>query len=152
MPESYFRFTLAHEIAHTIFFQKTSPPTRAPGLPPGDAAEERLCDRIAAELLLPTEHFESEMRKIRWRNLTCGRLFSLANKFKVAPQVIGQQIANYHTDYGFAIWKMYAVPRKEVALRVWWAAMPEGKYLPLRASNHSPAAQLISRLFVKSCG
>ena len=50
------RFTIAHEIAHTFLFDpSTTPPTDLTDTEdPGELDEiERICDQIAAELLLP---------------------------------------------------------------------------------------------------
>lgn len=54
------RWMFAHEIGHTFFFDcSTNPPTRRYGL---DDHEERLCQRFAAELLLPSDPFRHWFR------------------------------------------------------------------------------------------
>lgn len=50
-----YRFSLAHEIAHTLFYRlELSPPER---MVPASVSEERLADRIARALLLPRALF-----------------------------------------------------------------------------------------------
>ena len=61
------RFSICHEVAHTFFpgWEKREHTRSRRGLPPFDpsAQVERLCDTIAAELLMPTEHFLDSVRK-----------------------------------------------------------------------------------------
>ena len=48
------RFTIAHEIGHTFFYDlDTVVPRRYPGIPVGNIPEERFCDLFACELLMP---------------------------------------------------------------------------------------------------
>lgn len=58
------RFTLAHEIAHTFFFDERTSPPRNKLEPTNDAAVaklERLCDRGAHELLMPRGLLEADL-------------------------------------------------------------------------------------------
>lgn len=49
------RFSIAHELGHTFFYNLDyEPPRRLEGLPYPDDSEELLCDRFAAELLMPS--------------------------------------------------------------------------------------------------
>lgn len=49
------RFSVAHELGHTFFYNlDDKPPRRLTNLPYPDESEERLCNRFAAELLMPT--------------------------------------------------------------------------------------------------
>ena len=53
-PETRTRFSIAHELGHTYFFDIGSrPPRRACAIRFGSPDEERLCDIAAAELLMP---------------------------------------------------------------------------------------------------
>lgn len=71
------RFTIAHEIGHTYFFDlDKAPPSRLPGLENYSPSEERLCDMFASALLMPeklllkryasfdNEHFLSILQKL----------------------------------------------------------------------------------------
>src|ERR1035438_2206882 len=53
MPETRLRFTLAHEICHTFFYELVPEVKYSPQLPHRD--EERLCNLGAGELLVPTD-------------------------------------------------------------------------------------------------
>ena len=78
------RFTIAHEIGHTYFYETTS---RSPSRPYGDlgsVSEERLCDIFATELLMPSQRFLDDaqvlIKKIGSRVKTIlelGRLYRL---------------------------------------------------------------------------
>jgi len=59
------RFTLAHELVHTFFFDRDSSPPRNRLVPSTDQSLtqlERLCDRGAAELLLPADLLANDAR------------------------------------------------------------------------------------------
>jgi hypothetical protein len=79
------RFTLAHEIAHTI----VDPPASAPNTvalarrkPRSSDELERLCDEIAVELLLPYELFLQELQE----PLSLNGMFRLAKQFDASLQ------------------------------------------------------------------
>lgn len=80
------RFTLAHEIAHTI----VDPPDRkaatvvlARRKPSSDGELERLCDEIAVELLLPQEMFIDALDD---EPVSMGAIFRLAKLFDSSLQ------------------------------------------------------------------
>lgn len=55
------RFTIAHEIGHTYFYKWTNDlPRRPPRLPMSSRIEERYCDALAAELLMPEVDVNSQ--------------------------------------------------------------------------------------------
>jgi len=88
------RFTLAHELAHWVLAHPGSPSTAYRRVGSGDD-EERLCDEIAAALLLPnqwTRRFQS-----RPQNLSILRL--MANRADVslsAALLRNREINNWH--------------------------------------------------------
>lgn len=59
--DSAVRWWFAHEMGHTFFFDREQDPPRRVG-PFDEAAEERLCQRFAAELLMPRERIGAERR------------------------------------------------------------------------------------------
>ena len=77
------RFSWAHELGHLVMADKAHPVTacRSPGQ--RDAALERSCDVIAAEILMPREAFWGEADRIGW-SLRVVR--NLANTFQVTVQ------------------------------------------------------------------
>lgn len=90
------RFRVAHEIGHTLFYD------RAPGQAPsrvgkGGPEEEAFCDRFAAALLLP----EEVAGKIR----DPAKLVGLHSRFDVSLEVVARSVA--------------AVQRRSVALFYW---------------------------------
>lgn len=65
LPESRRRFTIAHELGHRLLLHPRAPAERYRRRLAGDA-EERLCDAIAASILLPRHWMISEYRN--WRH------------------------------------------------------------------------------------
>ena len=89
-PESRQRYSLAHELAHVMLLE--SDPSA--DLPPKEPryrssaaqekqwkAEERLCDEIAAELIMPEKTFAREVATLGY---SLGHLPQLANLFKTS--------------------------------------------------------------------
>ena len=80
------RFTLAHEIAHTMIDppdRKAATVTLAGRKPSGEDELERLCDEIAVELLLPYGLFS---RALGQEPVTIGKIFGLARQFDASLQ------------------------------------------------------------------
>ncbi len=68
------RFTIAHELAHALF------ETTGPGCPRIGAELERICDMVAAELLMPRKTFLGRAEK----GLSLARLLTLAHTFQAS--------------------------------------------------------------------
>jgi hypothetical protein len=68
------RFTIAHEMGHAIF------ETTGPNCPRFGDELERLCDMLAAEILMPKEFFS----KLVDENLSLQKVFELARKFETS--------------------------------------------------------------------
>lgn len=85
------RFTLAHELAHTLFYEWSSdrPRPRA-GTPPGPELE-RACDGLAAELVVPTELLRPRLRGRE--ELTTTDILRLAEEFGVSAEMMLNRIA-----------------------------------------------------------
>ncbi len=148
MEPGEYRFTLAHEIAHSAFFEGKEPPRRVAGLVSGDRAEEALCDEIALEVLVPLELLKSKMERFRGRGLTCGRLLELAFLFGVPLWAMAQRVTECRDDYGFLMWKEMVAGKEGLKkLRVLWAKTPSRLYVPRMASNAAPDAGLIVMVF-----
>lgn len=75
-------FTIAHELAHLWLGHSAGFDNER--LQPADDPIERLCDQVAAEFLVPEDHFHEEWTK----RAEAGYL---AKKFKVSPIVIGRR-------------------------------------------------------------
>ena len=58
------RFSLAHELGHIIVESGSLATPRFRGAPPSHKQLENLCDRIAAEILMPEESFREHMEQV----------------------------------------------------------------------------------------
>ena len=88
------RFTLAHEIAH--LFLNTVPAFRSTHR--ADAALERTCDMIAAELLMPTAETTDFVRELGPPSPE--KLRAIASKYAVSMQTAAIRVRD-----GFRLWK-----------------------------------------------
>src|SRR5579871_457590 len=79
------RFTLAHELAHTLLFSPSDPPELRRDAPTA-AKLESLCHRAARRLLLPPTLVAREMK--RRVNLESADILDLARIFDVSPEVV----------------------------------------------------------------
>lgn len=104
------RFTLAHEIGHAIVYRSA---TQASGLPhsrqalrcgnPGaaDRDEERLCDIVATELLMPRTQFREKMEQL---GVCAATIPQFSREFAVSLQAASRrvaQLAGYDLAVGF---------------------------------------------------
>ncbi len=88
------RFTLAHEVGHLLL--KTAPAFR--NTPTTDAALERACDLIAAELLMPTTEVVNFVRGLG--RPSPEKLRIIASKYIVSLQAAAKRV---HDE--FQLWK-----------------------------------------------
>jgi hypothetical protein len=79
MPETRLRFTLAHEICHTFFYELVPEVKYSPQLPHRD--EERLCNLGAGELLVPSDVLAHD-QGTRYPSLSS--LEDLAERYRVS--------------------------------------------------------------------
>ncbi|MBI5894012.1 MAG: ImmA/IrrE family metallo-endopeptidase [Deltaproteobacteria bacterium] len=78
------RFTVAHEIGHTFFYDlEKTPPLRYPLIPFADSVEEQLCDTFASELLMPTESVRKEFFKDKSETSDSKYLAQFQNLFRM---------------------------------------------------------------------
>lgn len=81
------RFSLAHEFCHTLFFDvNKAKPEKIRGVPNGDNAE-RLCNKGAALLVVPTQLLEFELRRVEG-GINSRTVTSLSQKFAVSAEVM----------------------------------------------------------------
>jgi Zn-dependent peptidase ImmA (M78 family) len=96
------RFTCCHELAHTLLMERE----RAGYMRPHSSysfEEEKLCDRIAAELLLPRAVF---IKYLKNRRPSISALFELSKEFLVSIDVIITRIIDMDVwNIKFIIWK-----------------------------------------------
>lgn len=79
------RFSLAHELGHIMLHQVLPETrdfeTRDVFMPPGNQTEEDICDRFAAEILMPRLQFEAELSN---RELSICTIQHLSQRFDVS--------------------------------------------------------------------
>lgn len=90
------RYSLAHEIAHTFFYNiKNWPPKPLVYIEPRDIELEWLCDFIAKSLFVPFAWLNEELNKIPPfydKNFSFNPIFNLKRKFKTPIQIILERI------------------------------------------------------------
>jgi IrrE N-terminal-like domain len=92
LTDNRIRFSLAHEFAHTLFYDlKSNPPKIAKAFRAGGGKTalenlERNCDRLAAHLLLPTRLFEAVV--LNMKEISADTLRDLAREAGVSVEVI----------------------------------------------------------------
>lgn len=88
------RFTLAHELSHAILHrvipESRRTETRDVFMPVGSRGEERLCDAIAAELIMPISTFCDEAKS---RPLNLRSLLVLSNMFGASLSAVCRRYA-----------------------------------------------------------
>lgn len=89
-------FTIAHEIGHTFFYNvETSPPTRLYPSPFPAVDEERICDLIASELLMPRHSVLRAIERLDSQGKREPRpevLMSLAQTFFVSVPTMARRL------------------------------------------------------------
>jgi hypothetical protein len=81
MPETRLRFTLAHEVCHTFFYELVPEVKYSPQLPHRE--EERLCNLGAGELLIPSDILAAD-HLIKYPGLSS--LEQLAERYQVSHE------------------------------------------------------------------
>ena len=79
------RFTLAHEIVHTFFFNSASPPGKIEGYPRGRTLED-LCQYGARQLLLPEPLLKRQLTG--GEPVSSGLVCRIADYFGASPEVV----------------------------------------------------------------
>ncbi|MBS0338568.1 MAG: ImmA/IrrE family metallo-endopeptidase [Proteobacteria bacterium] len=91
-PESRQRFTIAHEIAHTFFFEALGKEYRDPI---DEVAhqhydeEEKVCDYIATRLLLPNESFTSILKS---EGFGAAAIATVSQKFRISLRATARRL------------------------------------------------------------
>lgn len=145
LNETKYRFTLAHEIGHTLFFDlTTSPPTKRYPYCLLDAGEELLCDRAAAEILMPRVIFKP---KLEQHSYSISSLFVLSEVFQASLQASALQMTRYCDNLVIIVWSNIDVSGKGKKLRVKWSAEPDYIYVPTYASNSGGTMDIILSVY-----
>jgi IrrE N-terminal-like domain len=114
------RFRVAHEIAHTFFYDRTAGRPRR--LIAGSPEEELFCDEFARALLVPPD-------AVCRRPVTAASVFSLHRDYAVSVEVAARAIASGHRGTRVALWYEH---RTDGWLLQWANATP-GEVARMRA-------------------
>ena len=79
------RFTMAHELAHTLLFDTSEPPQPRADSPKGKKLEA-LCQRAAGRILMPQKLIEDEVAK--YQKLDAHNISDLAEIFDVSVEAV----------------------------------------------------------------
>lgn len=102
------RFTLAHELAHTFFYDILVGSVRFRGNRNDfDSEEERLCDIAASEMLMPFTIFQNDVQDTKQEDGTIPptTIFSLSQRYKVSLQAVAIRISYVTMEHACAFWK-----------------------------------------------
>ena len=80
------RFTMAHELAHTLLFDTSEPPQPRAGSPKGAKKLEALCHRSAGRILMPPKLVTAEVAKRP--KFDARNILDLAQLFNVSVEVV----------------------------------------------------------------
>jgi Zn-dependent peptidase ImmA (M78 family) len=79
------RYSCAHEMAHTFFYEMQDGGVPFRVVPGGSKYEEKICDIAAAEFLMPKESFEKETKRLsKEKGYVLSTLLKLKEKFKTS--------------------------------------------------------------------
>jgi Zn-dependent peptidase ImmA (M78 family) len=124
-PPTRQRFSLAHEIGHVLLAQEG----HAPDFGHSDPETERVCDEIAATLLLPTRAFEFSAGK---RELDVA--LAAAVRCWASPAAAVLRLPDLRAGAAVIAWATRAQPGGTTKLRVLWAKAPPGIFIPRHAA------------------
>jgi Zn-dependent peptidase ImmA (M78 family) len=162
-PQKRQRFTLAHEIGHTYFYDlKPSPPQRI--LYDDSKDEETFCNLFASEILMPAHMVQAELKQLESND---GKLSPLdyfdrlVRKFNVSIEAMTRRlIEDLELFHGIALgsrWLPGLVSKTKLiatdsAWRLtWWAASPEiitPLYLPFTGKRPKLGLQIAEQAYI----
>ncbi len=98
------RFTLAHEIAHTLLFAGQD----SEGLACGDDAVEELCNAAAAEILIPSRFLQKIFPK--GKEVTVESILEVTRLFECSIEAAGWRLLNSGLIHGaLLIWRINTI-------------------------------------------
>lgn len=134
LPRDRLRFSLAHEIGHTYWFDLHNmgkPLSAMQSNASGATTIEHLCDFFAGALLLPRRHLEKIVSQFAGSGIPPLHLIqSLANYFQVADQAVARRLFFQILPQELAIIKVkkggtfFIDPTKREGWRTSWCAVP----------------------------
>jgi Zn-dependent peptidase ImmA (M78 family) len=89
------RFSLAHELGHTLFYELRDGVLRPRKDAPRGNRLEAACHRAAAIILVPSKALRSQIQQRReWK---ASALMELANRFEVSAEVMLRRLSDFET-------------------------------------------------------
>jgi len=137
------RFTLAHEIAHTFFYDLASHSAKFRDESQFDPEEERLCDWAAAELLMPGAVFARDLSSFQRDGdgrITPPVLLKLRRLYKVSLRAVATRVSFVSRAVGCALWK-----RQGETVTPEWVTPGSFKPLMLCQTGHSSVELALGR-------
>jgi hypothetical protein len=142
------RFTLAHEIGHIVVYKSigrrggtaAAENLGCRAVTAEDREEERLCDVVASELLMPRDPFVEQMQH---RGVCASSIPLIARKFDVSLQATSRRVASIlGYEIGVSLWAMsesgsHLVPK-------WYLTKKGAATLPYAIELGHPAAALFT--------
>lgn len=155
------RFSIAHEIGHTFFFDKTFDPPRKRSMWKGlEQDEERLCDIFASELLMPEEMVRNLFYVGKEPSLNL--LVDLCRKFQVSYEAMSHRLIGDLQIWDAIVmgisWlpKMNMLSQENVRTEKWrlsWSSVPprlsNALYIPSSRNRPSFNQALGERIFAE---
>jgi hypothetical protein len=124
------RFSVAHEIVHTYFYDNTQMPPVRPYGAPVDAEEEKLCDIGAAELLVPG----AALGALGGVSRTAAEVMQLAGIYEVSLHAMARRLVETGTWPDATIAQIAWIAARERggvgAHRVTWSASTDRFAVP----------------------
>lgn len=162
-PETRIRFTIAHEIAHTVFYDLKSPYPKLLINNANPAEEERFCNLLAAEIIMPDHMIRQELKCFAERDQfsPIGMILQLAERFKVSPDAMTRRLLeDLDILAGIAItcrWLPGTISKTQEKKSqdwriVWWAAsrhVQELLYIPAVANRPKINLEIIEDTYLK---
>jgi len=120
------RFTLAHEIAHTLLAGQDSQ-----GLACGDESVEELCNVAAAEMLIPSRFLQKTFP--RDKEVTVESFLEASRMFECSLEAAGWRILNSGLIHGaLLIWRIKTIRRQQQVLELTSIPQTWGFQAPIR--------------------
>lgn len=120
-PKARQRFSLAHEIGHALLHTRG---VRS-DLSCRDTEVERVCDRIAAELLLPRRLYQTGDRSD-----VLEHALEIADRCCASPTAAARRLVDIHPGLVLIAWSTRTRPGSTAKLRVLWPYKARGVFVP----------------------
>jgi hypothetical protein len=127
-PETRQRFSLGHELGHLLVAARGL----RSDLSCRDIGVERLCDRLAAELLLPRSMFEQRPSEALLQHA-----MQVAERCCASPTAAARRLVDLDPALVLIAWSTRTRPGSTVKLRVLWPYKHQGVFVPTHGTPPS---------------